>query len=85
MAAAEKLSPEDRAKMIAQMVDGLAQRLARDGSDLAGWQRLINAYVVLGREQEARNALAQARSKFPADDKALAALAALAKTLGLGS
>jgi cytochrome c-type biogenesis protein CcmH len=85
VAAAEKLSPEDRAKMIAQMVDGLAQRLARDGSDLAGWQRLINAYVVLGREQEARNALAQARSKFPADDKALAALAALAKTLGLGS
>jgi len=85
VAAAEKLSPEDRAKMIAQMVDGLAERLRRDGRDLAGWQRLINAYAVLGREQEARKALAEARSKFPADETALAALAALAKSLGLGS
>ena len=39
VAAAERLSPEDRARMIAQMVDGLAQRLERDGRDLAGWQR----------------------------------------------
>ena len=85
VAAAEKLSPDDRAKMIAQMVDGLAERLKRDGRDLAGWQRLINAYAVLGREQEARKALAEARSKFPADETALAALAALAKSLGLGS
>ena len=72
VAAAEKLSPEDRARMIAQMVDGLAERLKRDGRDLAGWQRLINAYAVLGREQEARKALAEARSKFPADETALA-------------
>jgi cytochrome c-type biogenesis protein CcmH len=85
VAAAEKLSPDDRARMIAQMVDGLAERLKRDGRDLAGWQRLINAYAVLGREQEARKALAEARSKFPADETALAALAALAKSLGLGS
>ena len=85
VAAAEKLSPADRAKMIAQMVDGLAERLKRDGRDLAGWQRLINAYAVLGRGQDARDALAEARKNFPADEKALAALAALAKSLGLGS
>ena len=71
--------------MIAQMVDGLAQRLKRDGRDLAGWQRLINAYAVLGRGQDARQALAEARRNFPADEQALAALAALAKSLGLGS
>ena len=71
--------------MIAQMVDGLAERLKRDGRDLAGWQRLINAYAVLGRGQDARQALAEARRNFPADDTALAALAALAKSLGLGS
>ena len=41
--------PKTRARMIAQMVDGLAERLKRDGRDLAGWQRLINAYAVLGR------------------------------------
>ena len=85
VAAAEKLSPQDRAKMIAGMVDGLAERLKRDGRDLAGWQRLINAYAVLGRSQDARTALAEARKNFPADAAAQAALAALAKTLGLNS
>jgi cytochrome c-type biogenesis protein CcmH len=85
VAAAEKLAPADRAKMIAQMVDGLAQRLKRDGRDLAGWQRLINAYAVLGRGQDARDALAEARKSFPTDDKALSELSALAKSLGLGS
>jgi cytochrome c-type biogenesis protein CcmH len=85
IAAAEKLSPQDRARMIAGMVDGLAERLKRDGNDLAGWQRLINAYAVLGRGQDARAALAEARKNFPADEQAQAALAALAKTLGLES
>lgn len=85
IAAAEKLSPQDRAKMIAGMVDGLAERLKHNGRDLAGWQRLINAYAVLGRGQDARAALAEARKNFPADPQAQAALAALAKTLGLDS
>jgi cytochrome c-type biogenesis protein CcmH len=85
VAAAEKLSPQDRAKMIGQMVDGLAERLKHDGRDLAGWQRLINAYAVLGRDKDARSALADARRNFPADEQAQAALAALAKSLGLGS
>ena len=42
--------PEERARMIAAMVDGLAERLKRDGRDLAGWQRLVNAYVVLAAQ-----------------------------------
>jgi cytochrome c-type biogenesis protein CcmH len=85
VAAASKLSPEDRAKYIARMVDGLAERLQRDGGDLAGWQRLIHAYAVLGRDQDARQALEDARRRFYADAHALGELAALAKSLGLGS
>jgi cytochrome c-type biogenesis protein CcmH len=85
VAAAEKLAPEDRARMIAQMVDGLAARLKRDGGDLAGWLRLVNAYVVLDRKEDARAALAEARRHFAADEQALGQLAALAKTLDLGS
>ena len=85
VAAAQKLAPEDRARMITQMVDGLAQRLKRDGRDLAGWQRLINAYAVLGRGQDARAALAEARKNFTSDEQALTALTQLAKSLGLGS
>jgi cytochrome c-type biogenesis protein CcmH len=82
---AEKLPAEERARMIGQMVDGLAERLKRDGSDLAGWLRLVNAYAVLNRKDEARATLAQARQHFPTDEKALGELAALAKSLGLGS
>ena len=85
VAAASKLSPADRAKYIARMVDGLAERLQRDGGDLAGWQRLIHAYAVLGRDQDARQALEDARRRFYADARALGELAALAKSLGLGS
>ena len=62
VAAADKMAPADRARMIAQMVDGLAQRLKRDRRDLAGWQRLVNAYVVLGRKDDALSALAEARN-----------------------
>jgi len=85
VAAADRLSPGERTQMIAGMVDGLAQRLERDGRDLAGWQRLVNAYVVLGRTDDAHKALAAARRTFSADAKALGELAALAKSLGLGS
>lgn len=85
MAAAAKLTPEQRAQMIAQMVDGLAERLKRNGRDLAGWQRLLNAYVVLGRTEDARSALADARRNFAGDTAALGELSKLATTLGLGS
>jgi cytochrome c-type biogenesis protein CcmH len=85
MAAATKLSPEQRAQMIAQMVDGLAQRLKSNGRDLPGWKRLLNAYVVLGRTNEARVALGEARRNFAGDTGALSELSQLAATLGLGS
>jgi cytochrome c-type biogenesis protein CcmH len=85
VAAAQQLTDEQRSQMIAGMVDGLAQRLERDGKDLAGWLRLVNAYVVLGRGSDARTALAKARQQLASDDKAMAELAALAKRLGLGS
>jgi cytochrome c-type biogenesis protein CcmH len=83
--AAGKLSPEQREKMITGMVEGLAQRLKSDGKDLAGWQRLLRAYAVLGRHAEARAALAEARRNFAGDARALSDLSRLAATLGLGS
>jgi cytochrome c-type biogenesis protein CcmH len=85
VAAAEQLTAGDRARMISQMVDGLAERLKRDGRDLAGWLRLVNAYVVLDRKDDARAALAQARQHFPGDEQSLSQLSALAQSLGLGS
>jgi len=83
--AAAQLNPEQRQQMIVGMVDGLAQRLKSNGKDLAGWQRLLRAYSVLGRHDEARAALAEARRNFEGDTRALSDLSGLAATLGLGS
>lgn len=83
--AAAKLSPEERAKMISAMVDGLARRLKDNGKDLPGWRRLLNAYAVLGRKDDARAALAEARRNFDGDARALSELSQLADSLGLGS
>ena len=85
MAAAAKLTEDQRAQMIAQMVDGLAQRLKSNGRDLPGWVRLLNAYAVLDRKNDARDALAEARRNFDGDAAALAELTKLATQLGLGS
>jgi cytochrome c-type biogenesis protein CcmH len=85
MAAAAKLTPEQRAEMIAQMVQGLAQRLKANGRDLAGWLRLVNAYAVLDRKDDARAALAEARRNFAGDAGALAELTRLATSLRIGS
>jgi cytochrome c-type biogenesis protein CcmH len=85
IAAAAKLSPDARAAMIAGMVDGLAERLKRDGKDLPGWKRLIQSYKALDRRDEARAALAAARRQFEGDAGALADLSQLADKLGLGS
>jgi len=85
VAAAQAMSPDERSRMIAGMVEGLAQRLKENGRDLPGWQRLLNAYVVLDRKSDARAALAEARRHFAGDERALSELSALAASLGLGS
>ena len=82
-AAAQQMAPDDRSKMIAGMVDGLAARLAKDGTDIEGWLRLINAYVVLGRTADAQSAIADARKAHAQDSQALSRLTALAGQLGL--
>lgn len=67
------------------MVAGLAERLKKDGKDLAGWLRLVRAYSVLQRPDAARAALADARKALAGDDKAMGELSQLATSLGLGS
>jgi cytochrome c-type biogenesis protein CcmH len=71
--------------MIEGMVDGLAARLADQPDDLDGWLRLARAYVVLGRQADARAALDSARDAFTGRDDPLARIEAAARELGLGS
>ena len=81
--AAGEMTPEQRMTMINQMVDGLAQRLKENGNDLKGWLRLMRSYMVLGKPEAARQALADARKAFDGNGEALDQLDAFAKTLGL--
>ncbi|HEY9214777.1 MAG TPA: c-type cytochrome biogenesis protein CcmI, partial [Ancylobacter sp.] len=85
VAAAQAMTPEDRAAMVRGMVEGLEQRLATDGSDIEGWLRLMRAWNVLGEADKAKAAAGQARTHFAKDDGALARIDTLARELGLGS
>jgi cytochrome c-type biogenesis protein CcmH len=71
--------------MIDSMVAGLAERLQADGSDLEGWLKLMRAYTVLGRREDALTAMRQAQSRFSGDREALGQIDRIAKSLGLQS
>jgi len=60
VAAAAGMSEADRQAMIERMVSGLAGRLEAAPDDPEGWLRLIRAYAVLGRQDEAEGAVARA-------------------------
>lgn len=83
VAAAEAMAPADRMAMIETMVAGLDERLRQNPADREGWQRLIRSYVVLGRKDEALDALKRAEEAFPAGTEDAQALAAFAAELGL--
>ncbi len=69
--AAQQMSSDDRNAMIEGMVQRLADRLAEEPDDMDGWARLANAYMVLGRLDDARQAL----EKLPQDHPQRAGLA----------
>lgn len=55
--AASEMSTEDRNEMIASMVARLDERLRQNANDLPGWKQLVRSYLVLGKSEEARQAL----------------------------
>ncbi len=84
LAAADQLSEDERHQMVDGMVQGLADRLAADGSDLQGWLRLARAYSVLNRSEDARMALEKAEANFAGNDEALKQIADARSVLRLG-
>jgi len=85
VAAADQMSAEDRAAMVRGMVERLAERLKRDGSDVEGWLRLVRAYTVLGERERALSAVSDARRALGHDTDKLRRLDALVKELRLES
>ena len=57
IAAAREMLPEERARMIRGMVEGLAARLKEEPGDAEGWARLARSWRVLGEPEKEREAL----------------------------
>ncbi len=66
---AKQASPDDPEQlvMVSGMVASLEEKLKDNPQDKEGWEMLIRSYVVLDRIEEAKNAIATARSSFPED------------------
>ncbi len=83
VAAAQSMTENDRGEMIRGMVARLADKLKEDGNDLAGWQRLLRAYMVLGERDKAQAAAGDAKKALASDPDKLRQLGDMIKSLGL--
>jgi cytochrome c-type biogenesis protein CcmH len=83
VAAAKNLPPEQQVAMIKGMVERLAERLGKDGSDIEGWLRLVRSYMVLGERERALAAAGEARRALAAEPDKLRRIEELVKGLGL--
>lgn len=72
----------EQAELIEGMVSGLAARLANGGGSVEEWQRLMRAYVVLGRREQAADAWRRAKLEH-ADAEGSTRLDNFAGSLGL--
>jgi cytochrome c-type biogenesis protein CcmH len=81
--AASQLDTDQRNTMIRGMVERLAERLARSGSDPEGWARLVRSYTVLGEREKARSAVTDARRSLASEPAQLRQFEELVKGLGL--
>ncbi|MBS0536860.1 MAG: c-type cytochrome biogenesis protein CcmI [Proteobacteria bacterium] len=83
VAAAGQMSEKDRGDMIRGMVARLAERLKENGDDVAGWQRLLRAYMVLGERDKAKSAAGDARKALASDPDKLRQIDDMIKSMGL--
>jgi cytochrome c-type biogenesis protein CcmH len=81
--AAEDMPEAQRAAMIRGMVQRLADQLHTDGSDVGGWLRLVRAYAVLGEQDKAKGAAADAKHALADHPAELKQIDDLVKSLGL--
>jgi cytochrome c-type biogenesis protein CcmH len=77
MEAAARMSPEQQVEFIRGMVGRLEARLAADGSDVEGWQRLGQARLVLGEREQARAAYERGLALHPDSIALIKSLAGL--------
>ena len=85
IAAASQMSERDRNAMIRGMVARLADRLKQNSDDIAGWQRLLRAYMVLNERDKAQAAASDAKHALASDPDKLRQIEDTIKSLGLES
>ena len=83
MAAAQDMEPEDRQAMIEGMVSRLAERLNSEGGPAEDWIRLMRAYMVLKRSDEARSAAEKALAAHKDDAPSVTRIKEAASGLGI--
>jgi cytochrome c-type biogenesis protein CcmH len=63
--------PEHNGGAIEAMVERLAERLKKNGSDVPGWVQLVRSYRVLGKADKVKTAMADAHAALAGDQEAL--------------
>lgn len=63
--------PEHNGGAIEAMVERLAERLKKDGTDVAGWIQLVRSYRVLGKAEKVKATIADAHTALANDQGAL--------------
>jgi cytochrome c-type biogenesis protein CcmH len=81
--AAGAMTDAQRADMIHDMVQRLADRLHANGNDVEGWVRLVRAYAVLGDRDKAKDAAGDARRALSDHPDDIKKIDTLVKELGL--
>jgi cytochrome c-type biogenesis protein CcmH len=71
MAAVRGMTPEAQGQFMRDRIEGLAARLRQDGTDVAGWLRLLRAYMVLGERDKAKVAAGEARRALSGEPEKL--------------
>ncbi|MEP1443652.1 MAG: c-type cytochrome biogenesis protein CcmI [Hyphomicrobiales bacterium] len=80
---ANQLSTSERNEFIESMVSRLADRLNENPDDVTGWGHLIQSYMVLGRKDQANEALNRALGHFSDNETAIKTLKETAEAQGL--
>ncbi|MGL4488950.1 MAG: c-type cytochrome biogenesis protein CcmI [Rhizobiaceae bacterium] len=80
---ASQMSDADRSAMIEGMVAQLDAKLVADPSDVEGWKRLMQSYLVLNKPEKAREALERAKAGLKSNPVGLEQVNAFAVQLGI--
>ncbi|MCT2538689.1 c-type cytochrome biogenesis protein CcmI [Sedimentimonas flavescens] len=85
MQSASDMTPEERQEMIANMVNGLVERLESEGGDASQWARAISSLATLGQTERAAEVYSMARTALAGNEAALSVITGAAQAAGVAN